>query len=164
MEFSGKSKNQFTSTVANIYVSNPQRSLFSLSAKNRGLGIPNPVVKASEQFEMSKKTSFLISDSLLNGTKLDVDAHRTQVRSSKQRFRLENESQQSNTYMGLLEQACTSERKRMERNFKTGNSCWLKAKVPERERERQFCFVKERNPGFHGAEIRFTPNKPPCKM
>ena len=43
------------------------------------------------------------------------------------------ESQQSNTYKGLLEQACTSERKRMERNFKTGNSCWLTAQVSERD-------------------------------
>ena len=36
-------KNQFISTVTNIYnLSNPQRSLFSLSAKNGGLGIPDP--------------------------------------------------------------------------------------------------------------------------
>ena len=46
------------STITNIYnASYPQRSLFSLSAKNGGLYIPDPVVKASEQFEMSKKTS-----------------------------------------------------------------------------------------------------------
>ena len=114
-------------------MSNPQRTLFSLSAKNGGLGIPDPVVKASEQFEMSKKTSSLISDSIVNGTALDVDAHKTHVRSSKQTFQLENESQQSNTYKALLEQACSSERKRMERNFKTGNSCWLTAKVSERD-------------------------------
>ena len=44
-------KNQFISTVTNIYnVSNPQRKLFSLSAKIGGLGIPGPVVKASEHF------------------------------------------------------------------------------------------------------------------
>ena len=127
-------KNQFISTVTNIYnVSNPQRSLFSLSAKNGGLGIPGPMVKASEQFEMSKKTSSLISDSIVNGTALDVDAHKTYVRSSKQSFQLENESQQSKTYKALLEQACSSERKRMERNFKTGNFCWLTAKVSERD-------------------------------
>ena len=126
-------KNQLISTITNIYnVSKPQRSLFSLSAKNGGLGIPDPVVKASEQFEMSKKTSSLTSDSILNGTTLDIDEHKTHVRSSKQSFQLENESQQRNTYKGLLEQACTSERKRMERNFKTG-SCWLTAKVSERD-------------------------------
>ena len=153
-------KIQFISTVTNIYkVSNHQRSLFSLSAKNGGLGIPGPVVKASEQFEMSKKTSSLISDSIVNGTALDVDAHKTHVRSSKQSFQQENESQQSKTYKALLEQACTPERKRMERNFKTGNSCWLTAKVSERER--QFCFVEERIPGFNGAKIRFTPSKLP---
>ena len=127
-------KIQFISTVTNIHnVSNHQRSLFSLSAKNGGLGIPGPVVKASEQFEMSKKTSSLISDSIVNGTALDVDAHKTHVRSSKQSFQQENESQQSKTYKALLEQACTPERKRMERNFKTGNSCWLTAKVSERD-------------------------------
>ena len=65
----------------NIYnVSNPQRTLFSLSAKNGGLGIPNPAVKASEQFEMSKKTSSLISDSIVNGTALE----RTQNSRSQQ--------------------------------------------------------------------------------
>ena len=127
-------KNQFISTVTNIYnVSNPQRTLFSLSAKNGRLGIPDPKVKTSEQFEMSKKTSSLISDSIVNGTVLDVDAHKIHVRSSKQTFQLENESQQNNTYKALLEQACSSERKRMERNFKTGNSCWLTAKVSERD-------------------------------
>ena len=127
-------KNQFISTITNIYdVSNPQGSLFSLSAKNGGLRIPDPVVKASEQFEMSKKTSSLISDSILNGLTLDIEAHKTRVHSSKQSFQLENGSQQSNLYKVLLEQACTSERKRMERNFKTGNSCWLTAKVSERD-------------------------------
>ena len=127
-------KNQFISTVTNIYtVSNPQSTLSSLSAKIGGLGIPDPLVKASEQFEMSKKTSSLICDSIWNGTTLDVDAHKTHVRSSKQSFQLENESQQSNTYKGLLDQACISERKRMEQNFKTGNSCCLTAKVSERD-------------------------------
>ena len=64
-------KNQFISTITNIYnVSKPQRSLFTLSAKNGGLGIPDPVVRASEQSEMSKKTSSLISDPILNGTTL----------------------------------------------------------------------------------------------
>ena len=49
-------KNQFISTVTNIYnVSNPQHRLFSLSNKNGGLGIPDPVVKASEQFECPRK-------------------------------------------------------------------------------------------------------------
>ena len=114
-------------------MSNPQRRLFSLSAKNGGLVIPDPVVKASEQFEMSEKTSSLISDSIVNGTALDVDAHKTHVRSSKQSFQLENESQQSNTYKALLEQACSSERTRMERKLKTANSCWLTAKVSERD-------------------------------
>ena len=104
-------KNQFISTKTDIYnVSNPQRSLFSLSAKNGGLGIPDPGVKASEQFETSTKTSSLISDSILNGTTLDVGANKTHVSSSKQSFQLENESQQSNKYKGLLEQACRSER------------------------------------------------------
>ena len=115
-------KNQFISTVTNIYnVSNPQRSLISLSAKNAELGFPIPVLKASEQFEMSKRTSFLFLESILNGTILDVDAHKTHVRSSRQSFQLENESQQSIRYKDLLEQACSSERKRMERNLKTGN-------------------------------------------
>ena len=82
---------------------------------------------------MSKKTSSLISDSFVNGTALDVDAHKTHVGRSKQSFQLENESQQSNIYKALLEQACSLERKRMERNFKTGNSCSLTAKVSERE-------------------------------
>ena len=93
-------KNQLISTVTNIYnVSNhPQQNLFSLSAKNRGLGIPNSVVKASEQFEMTKKTSFLISDSISNGTTLDVDDYETHFCISKQSFQIENESQQSNTY------------------------------------------------------------------
>ena len=60
-------ENQFISTITNIYnVRNPQRSLFSLSAKNAGLGIPNPMLKANEQFEMSKKTSSLIPDFILN--------------------------------------------------------------------------------------------------
>ena len=132
LEDKKQKKNQFTSTVTNIYnVSNPQRRLFSLSAKNGGLGIPDPVVKASEQFEMSEKTSSLISDSIVNGTALDVDAHKTHVRSRKQSFQLENESQQSNTYKALLEQACSSERKRMDRILKTANSCWLTAKVSE---------------------------------
>ena len=95
-------KHQFKSNIANIYnMSNPQRSLFSLSAKYEGLGVPDPVVKASEQFEISKKTSSLISGSILNGTTLDVDAHKTHVRSSKQSFQLENESQQSNKYKSL---------------------------------------------------------------
>ena len=81
--------NQFISTVTNIYkVSNPQRSLISLSAKNGELGIPKPVVRASEQFEMSKVTSFLIWDSILNATTLDVGAHKTHVRNSKQSFQL----------------------------------------------------------------------------
>ena len=31
-------------------------------------------------------------------------------------------------------------------------------------RESQFCFVEERFPGFHGAKIRFNPNKPPFDM
>ena len=88
---------------------------------------------------MSKKTSSLISDSIVNGTALDFDAHKTHVRCSKQIFQLENESQQSNTYKALLEQACLSERKRMERNFETGNSCWLTAKVSERD---SFVFSK----------------------
>ena len=45
-------KNQFISTVTNIYnVSNPQRSLFSLSAKNGGLGISDPVKKASDSLK-----------------------------------------------------------------------------------------------------------------
>ena len=106
-------KNQFISTITNIYnVINPLRSLFSLSAKNGGLGFPYPAVKASEQFEMSKKKSSLFLDSFLNGTTLDKDAHKTHVRSSKQSFQLENESQQSNTYKGLLEQACASEREK----------------------------------------------------
>ena len=119
-------KNQMISTITNIYnVSNPQRSIFSSSAKNGGLGIPHPVLKAIEQFEMSKKTFSLISDSVLNGKTLDVDAHKTHVRSSKQSFQLENESRQSNTYKGLLEQAYSSERKRMERNFKTGGKLLL---------------------------------------
>ena len=69
----------------------------------------------------------------MNGTALDVDAHKTHVHSSKQSFQLENESQQSNTHTALLEQAYSSERKRMERNFKTGNSCWLTAKVSEKD-------------------------------
>ena len=109
---------------------------------------------------MSKKSSSLISDSIVNGTVLDVDAHKTYVRSGKQSFQLENESQQSNTYKALLEQACSSERKSMERNFKTGNLLVNRKSI----RERQFCFVEERIPGFYGAKIRFTPNKPPCEM
>ena len=131
-------------------MSNPQRSLFRLSAKNGGLGIPDQVVKASEQFEMSKKPSSLILDSILNGTTLDVDAHKTQVRSSKQSFQLENESEQSNTYKGLLEQAFTSERKRMERNLKTGNSCWLTAKVSERDN-----FVLSKNEFHDSMALRY---------
>ena len=51
----------------------------------------------------------------------------------------------------MLEKACTSKKKRMERKFKTGNSCWLSEKVSE-----TFCFVKERTPGFHGAMIPLT--------
>ena len=155
-------KNQFISTVTNIFnVSNPQRRLFSLFAKNGGLSIPDPVVKAGEQFEMSKKTSSLISDYIVDGTALDVDAHKIHVRSSKQSFQQENESQQSNTYKALLEQACTSERKRMERNFMEWKLLLVNRKSV---RERQFCFVEERIPGFNGAKIRFTPSKPPCEM
>ena len=78
-------ENQLISTITNIYnVSTPQRSLFILSAQNGGLvGIPDPVVKSTEHFEISKKTSSLISDSILNGTTLDIDARKTHVRSSK---------------------------------------------------------------------------------
>ena len=109
---------------------------------------------------MSKKTSFLISDSISNETALDADAHKSHAGSSKKNFQLESESQQSNTYESLLEQACISERTKMERNFKMGNSCWFTTKLPERERERErereFCFIEERIPGFQGAEIRLT--------
>ena len=104
---------------------------FNLSTNNGGLGIQNSVVKASEQFEMPKQISILISDSNSSGMTLEVNAHKIQNRGSKQKFQLENEPPQSNTCNGLLEQACTSERKRMERNFKTGNSCWLTAKMSD---------------------------------
>ena len=115
-------------------VSNPQRSRFSLSAKNGGLGILNPVAKATEQFEMSKKTS-LILDSNLRGMKFDVDAYKTHVRSSKQNLMHSIDTFNTytvkfiNTYNGSLEQACTSQRKKMEFNFKTGKC--------QRERERE---------------------------
>ena len=127
-------KNQFISTVTNIYnVSNPQRSLISLSAKNGEIGFPIPVLKASEQFEMSKRTTESIFGVYFEWN--DIGRQRTQNSRSQQqtKFQLENESQQSIRYEDLLEQACSSERKRMERNFKTGNSCWLTVKVSERD-------------------------------
>ena len=103
---------------------------------------------------MSKKTSSLISDSIVNGTALDVDAHKTHVRSSKKSFQQENESQQSNTYKALLEQAHSSEKKNgaefQNRKLLLVNRTSVK--------ERQFCFVEERIPGFHGAKMRFTSN------
>ena len=42
-----------------------------------------------------------ISDSILKGKTLDVDAYKFHVRSSNQSFQLGNESQQSNTCKGF---------------------------------------------------------------
>ena len=144
-------------------MSNPKRSRFCLSAKNGGLGILNPVAKASEQFEMSKKTTFLISDSILRGTKLDIDAHKTHVRSSKQNLINSNKTFNTNTvkfintYNGSLEQACTSHRNKMECNCKTGKCQRERERERERrERERPLYFIEDRIPGFNDVKIRFT--------
>ena len=103
---------------------------------------------------MSKKTSFLISDSISNGTALDADAHKTHAGSSIQSFQLESESQQCNAYGSLLEQACISERTKMERNFKMGNSCWFTTKLLERERETE-NFVLSRNEFRDSMTLRY---------
>ena len=48
--------------------------------------------------DLVSQISKRISDSILNTTTLDVDAHKTHVRNSNQSPQLENESKQSNTY------------------------------------------------------------------
>ena len=119
------------------------------------------MVKAIEQFEMSRKKFFLIFDPISNGTSLDPDAHRNQVRSSKWSLQLKNESQQSKSNKGLLEQAWTSEKKTMELNFKKENCSWLTAKVSQRD---YFVWSENEFQDSMALRYRFTSNKPPLNI
>ena len=60
------------------------RNYFSLSAKHGGLRVTNPPRNAKQHFEVSKESSKLIADSIVNATELNAKEQKSKVHRTRQ--------------------------------------------------------------------------------
>ena len=80
-----KLRRTFLKAVRNVRnMHDVMRKIFSSSAKNNALGIPNSTSYAKDHFDVSKVSSSLIAVSIANATELNAAEHKSNFIRRKQ--------------------------------------------------------------------------------